>query len=209
MDPARRRLTIGLGAAAIAGAGPLLMGNATGILPPKPAIAPTAPAGAAAPAMPRSSRTVSDTRRLYVRSLHTGETLDAVYYENGGYVPGVLASAMQVLRDWRNGLEHYMEPRLFDTLHRIHASLEANAPFQIISGYRSKQTNDMLHARSKGVASSSQHTLGKAVDIRLEGVELIRLHRAALALRAGGVGLYPVSNFVHVDVGPVRRWSGI
>ena len=157
---------------------------------------------------PASIIDASQTRRLNVRSLHTGETLDAVYYENGAYVPGVLAAAMEVLRDWRNGLEHFMEPRLFDTLHRLHASLEVNAPFQIISGFRSKQTNDMLHSRSKGVASNSQHTLGKAVDVRLEGVDLSRLHKAALALGAGGVGFYPVSDFVHVDVGPVRQWVG-
>ena len=102
-----------------------------------------------------------------------------------------------------------MDPRLFDVLHAIHGKLGASVPFQIISGYRSPETNAMMHARSPGVASNSQHMQGKASDIRLEGVELANLHKAALSLNAGGVGLYPVSNFVHVDVAAVRHWTGV
>ena len=96
----------------------------------------------------------------------------------------------------------------FDALHAIQDRLQTRAPFQVISGYRSPRTNAMLHARSKGVASNSQHTLGKAVDVRMEGVALRNLQRAALDVKAGGVGFYPVSDFVHVDVGRVRQWSG-
>ncbi len=209
MNQARRRLALGLGAAALAGASPLLMGNAKAIPVPKPSVmtVPQLTIETDEPAI--AAATASQMRRLYVHNLHTGETLDAVYYENGSYVADALASAMQVLRDWRNGAEHYMDPRLFDTLHQIHSALEVKAPFQIISGFRSKQTNAVLHEHSKGVASNSQHTLGKAVDVRLEGVELTHLHKAALAVGAGGVGFYPVSDFVHVDVGPVRQWSGV
>ena len=150
-----------------------------------------------------------ERRRAFLHNLHTGETLDAVYFENGRYVPDALAQAMRVLRDWRNGAEHVMDPRLFDLLHAIHAKLDVSVPFQIISGYRSPETNAMMHARSPGVASNSQHMQGKASDIRLQGVELGDLHKAALSLKAGGVGLYPVSNFVHVDVAAVRQWTGI
>ncbi|WP_254600837.1 DUF882 domain-containing protein [Caulobacter sp. S45] len=150
-----------------------------------------------------------ERRRAFLHNLHTGETLDAVYFENGRYVPDALAQAMRVLRDWRNGQEHVMDPRLFDVLHAIHAKLGASVPFQIISGYRSPETNAMMHARSPGVASNSQHMQGKASDIRLQGVELGDLHKAALSLDAGGVGLYPVSNFVHVDVATVRHWTGV
>jgi uncharacterized protein YcbK (DUF882 family) len=149
-----------------------------------------------------------DVRRAFIHNLHTGETLDAVYWEAGQYVPQALAKAMQVMRDWRNGDEHVMDPRLFDVLHAIRSKLEINRPFQLISGYRSPATNAMLHAESSQVAARSQHLIGKASDIRIEGVELANLHRAALSLKAGGVGFYPVSNFVHVDVGPVRQWAG-
>lgn len=148
-------------------------------------------------------------RRATLHNLHTGEAFNEVYFEGGRYVPQALAEAMRVLRDWRNGEEHVMDPRLFDALHAISARLETDRPFQIISGYRSPQTNAMLHARSPGVASNSQHTLGKASDVRIEGVDLRQLHKAALNVGAGGVGLYPVSDFVHVDVARVRQWTGV
>ena len=162
-----------------------------------------APAAQLATALPNV-----DIRRASIHNLHTGEMLDAVYWENGKYVPGALSEAMRVMRDWRNGEEHVMDPRLFDLLHAIQSKLEVKTPFQLVSGYRSPQTNAQLHAESGQVASHSQHMLGKASDIRVEGVELANLHKAAQSLKAGGVGFYPVSNFVHVDVGAVRQWSG-
>ena len=152
---------------------------------------------------------VADVRRVLVHNLHTGDKLNAVYFEKGRYVPDALAEAMRVLRDWRNGQEHVMDPRLFDVLHHLGGKLDTSAPFQIISGYRSPKTNAMMHERSAGVASHSQHVLGRALDIRVDGVQLAHLHNAAMSLKAGGVGFYPVSNFVHVDVGPVRAWQGV
>ena len=148
-------------------------------------------------------------RLAHVHNLHTGESLRAVYYENGRYVPDALSELMKVLRDWRSGEEHLMDPRLFDVMHAVRAKLEVSAPFQVISGYRSAATNAMMHERSHGVAMNSQHVQGKASDVRLEGVELHHLRAAALELGAGGVGYYPVSNFVHMDVGPVRQWIGV
>jgi uncharacterized protein YcbK (DUF882 family) len=150
----------------------------------------------------------STARRAYLHNLHTGDTLDAVYFADGRYVPGALAAAMRVLRDWRDGEEHLMDPQLFDLLHHLRIRTEASAPFQIISGYRSPATNAMMHAESHEVAAKSQHMFGRALDIRIQGVDLARLHQAALSLRAGGVGYYPQSDFVHVDVGPLRQWSG-
>lgn len=155
-----------------------------------------------------SALPVTTPRRAALKNLHTGDAFNDVYFENGRYLPDALAEAQRVLRDWRNGEEHFMDPRLFDALHAISDKLETRAPFQIISGYRSPKTNAMLHARSKGVASNSQHTQGKALDVRIQGVELANLHKAALAVGAGGVGYYPVSNFVHVDTGRVRQWRG-
>jgi uncharacterized protein YcbK (DUF882 family) len=149
-----------------------------------------------------------EPRRAALHNLHTGETFSAVYFANGSYLPDALAEAQRVMRDWRTGDEHFIDPGLFDALHGVRARLETDRPFQIISGYRSPTTNAMLHARSKGVAQHSQHTLGKAIDVRLEGVELAHLRKAALDVGAGGVGYYPVSNFVHVDTGRVRQWRG-
>lgn len=151
---------------------------------------------------------VWEPRRAVLDNLHTGETFNEVYYANGSYLPDALAEATRVMRDWRTGDEHYIDPRLFDALSAIRTRLETHRPFAIISGYRSPRTNAMLHARSSGVAENSQHVLGKAIDIRIEGVELTHLRNAALDLGAGGVGYYPNSNFVHVDTGRVRQWQG-
>jgi uncharacterized protein YcbK (DUF882 family) len=151
---------------------------------------------------------VWEPRRAVLHNLHTGDTFNEVYYANGSYLPDALAEAMRVMRDWRTGEQKFIDPGLFDALHAIQGKLETPRPFQIISGYRSPRTNAMLRGRSKGVAEHSQHTVGKAIDVRVEGVELARLRNAALSLGAGGVGYYPVSNFVHVDTGRVRQWSG-
>ena len=145
---------------------------------------------------------------LALQSLHTGEKIEACFWENGKYVPDACNALNRVLRDHRSGESHMMDPGLFEMLTAMAAKMERKPQFQIISGYRSPKTNAMLHARSKGVASNSQHTQGKAIDVRVEGVELANLRRAALAVGAGGVGYYPVSNFVHVDTGRVRQWSG-
>jgi uncharacterized protein YcbK (DUF882 family) len=157
---------------------------------------------------PPPRRGLADVRRAFLHNVHTGEMLNVVYFANGRYIAGALAEAKHVLRDWRNNQQHFIHPHLFDVLHDLRAKLGSSAPFQILSGYRSPATNALLHARSEQVASRSQHLLGKALDINMPGVDLSRLHRAAVSLRAGGVGFYPDSGFVHVDVGPVRQWQG-
>jgi len=113
-----------------------------------------------------------------------------------------------VLRDFRTGQEHYIEPGLLDLLTSLSGKVERRGSYKVISGYRSPLTNAMLHEHSGQVASGSLHMQGKAIDIRLDGVELPHLRDAALGLRHGGVGFYPTSGFVHVDVGRVRQWSG-
>ena len=149
------------------------------------------------------------TRRLSFHNLHTGETLNAVYRDGGALVPDALSAVNHVLRDYRTGEVHPIEPRLLDLLSTLSTRLDTRSAFQVISGYRSPATNAMLHAHSDGVAKSSLHMQGLAIDIRLADVDLDRLHAAALAMSRGGVGYYPTSDFVHVDVGAVRRWSGV
>jgi uncharacterized protein YcbK (DUF882 family) len=175
------------------------------------ATSPALPAAAAPrPAAPAVVKKLaaSLTRSAHVHNAHTGEELDVVYYADGQYLPDAMAKARRVLRDWRNGEEHQMDAGLFDVLHAIGDRVKGKGPFQILSGYRSQATNAMLHARSEQVAQHSQHMLGRALDITLPGVELTHLREAALSLKAGGVGFYPQSGFVHVDVGPVRQWVG-
>lgn len=145
-------------------------------------------------------------RKLGFHNLHTGESLETAYWEGGTYVPDALSAVNRVLRDFRTGEIHPIEPKLLDLLTHLQAKLGVSRPFQVISGYRSPATNAKLHAASNGVATKSLHMQGKAIDIRLSGVELADLRDAALDLQLGGVGYYPGSDFVHVDVGRIRRW---
>lgn len=151
-----------------------------------------------------------EPRRVALHNLHTGESLNACYWENGKYVPDAVSALNKVLRDFRTGDVHMMDPGLYDILDAISAKVESRKPFQIISGYRSPKTNTMLKKTGGGgVATHSLHMEGEALDIRLDGVALNNVHKAALSLGKGGVGLYPVSNFVHVDTGRVRQWKGV
>jgi uncharacterized protein YcbK (DUF882 family) len=145
-------------------------------------------------------------RTLALLNTHTGDRFGAAYWEQGNYVPDAIAAIKHVMRDYRNNEVHDIDPRLLDELSRLNGLVGAAAPYQIISGYRSPATNAMLHANSDGVASHSLHMEGKAIDIRMAGVDLSRLHDAALSMQSGGVGFYPASDFIHVDTGRVRRW---
>ncbi len=152
--------------------------------------------------------TSASARRLAFDNLHTGERLDVAYWEDGAYVPQALAAVNYVLRDHRNNEIHAIEPHLLDLLTALSHRLEAGPNFEVISGYRSPESNALLHAQSSEVAQGSLHMYGKAIDIRMAGLNVAYLRDAALGLDMGGVGYYPESDFVHVDVGRVRRWSG-
>jgi uncharacterized protein YcbK (DUF882 family) len=147
-------------------------------------------------------------RRLDFHHTHTGEKLAVTYFEDGDYVPGALKEVNHLLRDYHNDKIHKIDPDLLDTLTAIRRRTDSSAPFEIICGYRSPATNARMARRSSEVAKKSLHLTGQAIDIRQEGVELHRLYAAARGLQDGGVGYYPQSRFIHVDVGPVRAWSG-
>jgi uncharacterized protein YcbK (DUF882 family) len=160
-----------------------------------------------ASAAPRKTRP-RDERRIVFYNTHTTEAVDAVYWADGAYVPEGLRLIDRVLRDHRTGSVQPMDRRLLDLLFQLRTSLGTTKPFHIISGFRSPESNAYLRGLSpaSGVASQSQHMLGRAIDIRVPGVALEQLRAAALSMKKGGVGFYPASNFVHVDVGRVRRW---
>ncbi len=147
-----------------------------------------------------------ETRALSFQSLHTGEALSIEYWQNGAYAPDALAAINHILRDHRTGEAHAIDPRLLDLLHDLANQVEATAPFQVISGYRSPQTNATLAGASSSVARRSLHMQGMAIDIALERVSTDALRQAALSLGRGGVGYYPDPGFVHVDMGRVRSW---
>jgi uncharacterized protein YcbK (DUF882 family) len=163
-------------------------------------------AAAVAPAALPRRAIAAETRTLSFAHTHTGERLTVEYFAGGSYLHDALATVDGFLRDFRTGEIHTIDANLLDLLHGLSGLTETTRPFQIISGYRSPATNEMLRHRSEGVAAGSLHMKGQAVDIRLADVPLVQLRKAALAIQRGGVGYYPASDFVHVDTGRVRAW---
>lgn len=146
-------------------------------------------------------------RALSFYNIHTGEALKEIpYWLNGGYMEDGMRIITRFLQDWRTGDTHDMDPELMDRLFVIQHQLETVRPFHVISGYRSPKTNAMLASKSEGVDKNSFHMKGQAIDIRVPGIDIEHVHKAALSLDAGGVGVYKSSQFVHVDTGPKRRW---
>ena len=157
-----------------------------------------------------SSRSaVAREYRLRFYHTHTGERLDVVYRRGDQYIPQALDELDHFLRDHRTGDVRRFDPRLFDLLYDLTASLDdSGGEIDVICGYRTARSNEFLRTRSPhtGVAQHSLHIQAKAIDIRLPGIPTSELRDAALRLHRGGVGYYRSSDFVHVDVGRVRHW---
>ncbi|MDJ0698788.1 MAG: DUF882 domain-containing protein [Woeseiaceae bacterium] len=149
-----------------------------------------------------------EERQLSFYHTHTGKRLDIVYSRDGKYISSALEEINGFLFDFRSGDEAEMDPELLDLIYDVRESLGSDGTYQVVSAYRSPKTNEMLRGRGKnsGVARKSQHLLGKAIDVRLEGVKTTALRDAAIAMQRGGVGYYEASDFVHMDTGRVRRW---
>ena len=158
-------------------------------------------------ALAKLSLTGVQERSLSLLNTHTGERLkEVVYWEKGDYILDALENLNHVLRDHRTNQVHPIDPMTLDLMAAISRKVGAKQPFEIISGYRSPQSNKSLSKQSRGVAKNSYHMQGKAVDLRLPGVPLRAVRKAALELRMGGVGYYAKSDFVHIDSGKVRSW---
>jgi uncharacterized protein YcbK (DUF882 family) len=160
----------------------------------------------ALPALARASIAAPHERSLRFYNTHTGETLRTMFWAEGQFIPEALQDINRLLRDHRNDKVAAMDPELMLLLERVSAQFSNNEVIHVISGYRSPETNRKLAEASGGVAKHSMHLEGKAIDVRIPGRDLERLHQAALALKGGGVGYYPSSQFVHLDTGRVRHW---
>lgn len=158
------------------------------------------------PALATAKTSTPARRVLTFHHLHTGEKLSACYWRDNAYDSEALASVDKVLRDFRTGEVFPIARRLLDNLTTIQSELGVTEPFLVIGGYRSPKTNEMLRNRSTGVAKRSLHMDGRAVDVRIAGVDSNMLREAAADLRLGGVGYYRKSNFVHLDTGRPRVW---
>lgn len=149
-----------------------------------------------------------DSRTLAIRHMHTGESLTVTYKRNGMFDRDALEKLNWLLRDWRRNESTSMDPRLFDIVWEAHRQVGSNDAIQVVSAYRSPETNSMLRRRSKGVAENSQHMLGKAMDFYIPDASVSDIREVALKMQRGGVGYYPKSYtpFVHLDAGSVRHW---
>ncbi|TVQ37697.1 MAG: DUF882 domain-containing protein [Geminicoccaceae bacterium] len=156
---------------------------------------------------PQAGWAKAGERRLKFRHLHTDERLDVTYFAGGRYRPAELLKVDHLFRDWRAQEAIRIDHRLLDMLFEIQQRRQTFAEVEVLSGYRTVETNRWLRQRSRGVALRSLHTVGKAVDMRMAGVPLGDVRRTAVSLEAGGVGFYPRSNFVHIDTGAVRSWG--
>lgn len=138
----------------------------------------------------------------------TGEMVDTIYWIEGDYIKDALNEVTYFMRDWRTDETIGIDNRTIDIMAAAHRLLDVNEPYTLLSGYRSPATNAMLRARSRGVAQNSLHIKGQAADLRLRDRSVNQIYQAATACRAGGVGKYSRSDFVHMDCGAVRTWGG-
>jgi len=147
-------------------------------------------------------------RRVALTNLHTDERLEVEYFRDDVYVPEALAALAVLLRDFRSGEQHAIDPKLMDYLVEAAGQIGVPPVFAVISGYRSPETNERLHERSSGVSQHSLHMQGRAIDVRMSGVQSEDLAARAAGLKRGGVGFYRGSDFVHLDTGAFRTWRG-
>lgn len=148
-----------------------------------------------------------DIRRIKMYSGRTGERIDMIYWIEGDYIEDAVREVHHFMRDWRTNDVKSIDLRTIDIMAAAHNLMDASEPYTLLSGYRSPKTNAMLRARSSGVAKNSLHLKGQAADLRLNSRSVNQMARAAAACKAGGVGRYSGSNFVHMDCGPVRSWG--
>jgi uncharacterized protein YcbK (DUF882 family) len=151
--------------------------------------------------------TKSAEHSVQLFNTHTNERIDIVYKRGDEYISSALAQLDYFLRDHNTNEVRHFDPRLYDILSDLTASVgHPGGEIDIVCGYRAPATNAALRAHTNGVAIHSLHIQAKAIDLRMPGVNTLKLRRAALALARGGVGYYPHSDFIHVDTGRVTQW---
>ena len=149
---------------------------------------------------------VTAPRELSFYHTHTGKNLSILYHDGISHQASALEEINQFLSDFRTGEIHPIDTRLLDSLYLLQQKTGVENSFEIISAYRSPKTNEKLRNKSNGVAKRSLHMQGKAIDIRLKGLNTKTLRDEAIAMKVGGVGYYRRSDFIHLDTGRVRYW---
>lgn len=160
---------------------------------------------------PASARPLPNTpspaqRSLHLVNLYTQESDSVTYWMNGRYVPAAMERLNYLMRDHKTDSVFAIDPALYDLVWNLRHTLKANGPLQIVCGYRTQENNAAMRRVKRGVAKNSYHMQGKAIDLRISGISVNKIGATARGLKAGGVGVYRGSQFVHVDTGPVRSW---
>ncbi len=157
-------------------------------------------------ALPAMSWATGTTRSLSFYHTHTGKKLEITYGRPGHYDQKALKKINHFLRDFRTGEVHPIDPKLLDILSAVRENFGGQGTIEVISGYRSPKTNQQLRTKSSKVAKRSLHMDGRAIDIRITGLQTRKIQQCVIDMQCGGVGLYPKSDFVHLDTGRVRTW---
>ena len=165
-------------------------------------------AAALAPNSTESAVANGDTRTVTFSNQHTNEEASFTYMVNGVYDQAVLDKLNWFMRDWRLNEPTKMDPKLFDIIWEVYRESGSQQPIDVLSGYRSPQTNAMLRRRSRQVAEHSEHMQGKAIDAHFLDVSTARIRDIAMRMQEGGVGFYPtgITPWVHIDSGGIRYW---
>lgn len=159
------------------------------------------------PALARAAAAPAQRERtLRMYNTHTGESIRTTYWAEGKFLPESMSDINKLLRDHRNNQIAQIDPKLILLLDHVSTDLKPGGVIHIISGYRSPASNQLLAATTNGVAKHSMHLEGRAIDVRMPGIALANLRKAALGAKGGGVGYYPDSQFVHMDTGRLRHW---
>ena len=153
-------------------------------------------------------RGAGDIRRIRMYSGRTGERIDMIYWIEGKYIKDAVKEVNYFMRDWRTDQTKNIDTRTIDIMTASRNILDTTEPYMLLSGYRSAATNAMLRRNSRNVAKNSLHIKGQAADLRLGSRSVKQMSKVAASFRAGGVGRYYGSNFVHMDCGDVRTWNG-
>ena len=154
----------------------------------------------------KAAAITAGANQLSFYHIHTGEKLKIAYRENGKVDADALVEINHYLRDFRTEQVHVIDVALLDKLAALYTTFDGRGNFEVISGYRSPHTNEVLRHVTTGVAEHSLHIEGRAIDVRLTSTKTASLRDAALAMKSGGVGYYAESNFVHLDTGNTRSW---
>jgi len=155
-----------------------------------------------------ATKSKSQAKKLHLYSVNSKKTLNIEFFENGKFIKEGLQEIYRLMGDRRTGEIAKIDTDLITSMYELQTKLNTSKPLDVLSGFRSPETNTQMAKTSKHVAKDSYHTHGQAVDLSVRGISINEIHNITQNIHSGGIGYYPTSGFIHIDVGPVRHWKG-